>query len=160
MWTTLWAFCTCTKKICFHITATWHGNVVEHLWMKGWSTGDEDLSSGFLTVLLNLIFHSADFLFTLVGEPEWKLCIYPLTNCEPHPRIHLFVDLGPGIAQNFSFSGVFSLIRTWPREPRRATVPTLFRISYFLLNFLSFPSPTSFLFACHQTGSCFTSAVT
>lgn len=131
--------------------------MVEHLCMKGWSTGVEDLPPGFLTVFLNLIFHRADFWFTLTWEPVWKLCIHPLVNCKCQLQMHLFMDLGPGIAavQNFSFS----LISAWPRAPQRATIHRLFRISYFLLHFLSFPSPTSFLFAWHQTSSCFTNSL-
>lgn len=78
-----------------------------------------------------------------------KLCVHPSANCKSQLQIYLFMDLGPGIAaaQNFSFSVIFSVITAWPRAPQTPKMRTLFRISYFLLHFLSLPSPTSFLFA-------------
>lgn len=67
--------------------------------------------------------------FWMKGWPTWAEYLAP-------GFFTVFLDLA------FHRAESWALITIWSRVPRRATMRTHVRISYFLLHFLSIPSPT------------------
>lgn len=76
----------------------------------------------------------------MVWEPVWKFCIYLFETANLSSKyVCLWIWNQELVQNNSCFSGIFSL-STQPRAPQRATMHTLFWMSYFLLHFpLFFP---------------------